>query len=125
MRPHGTMGAFMTVREASWTGADDDGPTPGNGYAAIEPYIDVLRSNGSVSYRLPEPQFGEVGEQVELRFYSRGRNDVDLRAFEGGADSTLYQVRARCSKTVDGVKTVSAVVRRCFALNTTAACPSA
>ena len=72
MRPHGTTGAFMTVREASWTGADDDGPTPGNGYAAIEPYIDVLRSNGSVSYRLPEPQFSVPAVPVPV---FRGRHD--------------------------------------------------
>ena len=118
MRPDGSTGAFMTVRDASWTGADSEGPTPADGYAASEPYIGVMTDRGVVSYREPEPQYGEAGVQVERRYFA------NIREFEAGADSTLYQVRARCSRTVDGTTTSSAVVRRCMRVHSTATCPT-
>ena len=116
MRP-GSTGAFMTVREASWTGGDSEGPTPADGYVASEPYIGVMTDRGDVDYREPEPHYGEVGLQVQRRFFA------SVREFEAGADSTLYQVRARCSRTVDGTTTSSAVVRRCYQVHSTATCP--
>ena len=119
MRP-GSTGAFMTVREASWTGADAKGPTPADGLADGDPYIRVLTDSDSLSHQTPDMRAGETTEQVRRHFYLR-----NIRDFRAGADTTLYQVRARCSRTVDGVKTSSPVVRRCYRLHSTATCPAA
>lgn len=96
LRPSST-GAYMAVREDSWTGADEDGPTPDDGYESNEPFI-VVMSAGPLHTR-------SGGLVEDRRFYHTIRTPR--------TDSTTYRTMMRCRRGSGATATYSEVVEAC------------